>query len=710
MVSLWLMNGSTVQSKVGAWIIENDSVIQGVGDFDGDGRSDIVWRENSSGKVTLWLMNGGIVQSKVGNWVVGRDWMIQGIGDFNGDGKSDILWRNTITGAVEIWFINGGSVIGIAGPWPVSSDWMIQGIGDFDGDGKKDILWRNTTTGAVKTWLINTDVIKEGGPWTAPSNWMIQGVGDFNGDGISDILWRDPSTGMVTLWLMEGGTIKSKAGAWIVSSDWVVQGIGDFDGDRKKDILWRNTQTGAVEIWFMNGATVTGIGGPWPVSRDWVIQESTPSNLTLTLQDYLPVGQYTNTPFVPVAAESTRYAIPSSVSPDCNVVSPSITSPSVKVDDFGARGDGVTDDTAAIIRAIQSLSSGGGTVVFTPGKTYLKRGVVAVTSPGIKLWGYRSTVFSVVTDQEVLAGKGVAGIAFTLLAPRTGMYGLTMISNLRKRLIGHPYNAAVYMASDSQEVVDNRFEYTGNGVFVTGTNAVISRNVIYRTWADGIHLSHDVSKGLFAKSGRVMCNTIRQTGDDMIAVVGYGIGEPRLSNFLIAGNSLADQYWGRGITISGARDVTIRNNNIAGTMAAGIFLASEPVFKTSNVHNVIVEENDISRIQMARPPWDPIAPQTASGQGAIDIHGYSASQVVTGVLVRNNNLHEANKDAIFIRDNSSNIGLVGNTAANIGRSAVNIGASVSATIYCSGNKLNGAPATSAGCKASVPPAVTGSSF
>ena len=52
-----------------------------------------------------------------------------------------------------------------------------------------------------------------------------------------------------------------------------------------------------------------------------------------------------------------------------------MTPPIVHVKDFGAKGDGVTDDTDAINRAISSMTNGG-TLVFEPGKTYRKNAIV----------------------------------------------------------------------------------------------------------------------------------------------------------------------------------------------------------------------------------------------------------------------------------------------------------------------------------------------
>ena len=54
-------------------------------------------------------MNGFNIQSNGLVGTPGNDWQIAGTGDFNGDGKSDILWRQ-ISGAVAIWLMNGFNI------------------------------------------------------------------------------------------------------------------------------------------------------------------------------------------------------------------------------------------------------------------------------------------------------------------------------------------------------------------------------------------------------------------------------------------------------------------------------------------------------------------------------------------------------------------------------------------------------------------------
>src|SRR6185312_4419583 len=76
-------------------------------DFNGDGRSDILWRNVSTGDNAIWTMNGGTVTSNLTlTKVPDQSWKMVGVGDFDGDGKSDILWRYSFNGQNSIWFMN----------------------------------------------------------------------------------------------------------------------------------------------------------------------------------------------------------------------------------------------------------------------------------------------------------------------------------------------------------------------------------------------------------------------------------------------------------------------------------------------------------------------------------------------------------------------------------------------------------------------------
>jgi hypothetical protein len=278
-VYFWEMDGLGIKAEGGVAHapVPTDWHIQGAGDFDGDGKSDVLWRHDS-GQVYFWEMDGlGIkAEGAAAHAAVPNDWHIQGVGDFDGDGKSDILWRHD-SGQVYIWEMDGlgtkgeGSVIHAAVP----NDWHIQGVGDFDGDGNSDIFWRHDS-GQVYIWEMDGVGTKaEGGVVHAavPNDWHIQGVGDFDGDGNSDIFWRHDS-GQVYIWEMNGLGIKAEGGVAhaAVPNDYHIQDIGDFNGDGKSDILWRH-DSGQVYTWEMNGLGITAEGGVphAAVPSDWHI-------------------------------------------------------------------------------------------------------------------------------------------------------------------------------------------------------------------------------------------------------------------------------------------------------------------------------------------------------------------------------------------------------------------------------------------------------
>jgi hypothetical protein len=272
-VAVWLMDGGQIilSGGVGTAPVAVWSIV-GQRDFNGDGKADLLWRD-TSGDVAMWFLNGTHITQSAGVGNVPSVWSILGTGDFNGDGKGDILWQDT-SGDVAIWLMNGAQVIQAAGVGNAPpSVWKIVGTGDFNGDGKSDILWQDAS-GDVAVWFMNgTQVTQAAGVGNAPpSLWKIVGTGDFNGDGKSDILWQD-TNGDVAIWLMNGTQITQSAGVGSAPlSLWSILGTGDFNGDGKSDILWQDT-SGDVAVWFMNGTQVTqaaGVGNAPP--SVWTIQ------------------------------------------------------------------------------------------------------------------------------------------------------------------------------------------------------------------------------------------------------------------------------------------------------------------------------------------------------------------------------------------------------------------------------------------------------
>jgi FG-GAP-like repeat/FG-GAP repeat len=138
------------------------------------------------------LSTNGIVTliAQTGDFgVVPTNWQIVGERDFDGDGKADLLWRDNL-GNTAMWFMNGTQIASAASLGTIAR-WTVAAVADFNGDGKGDILWRDGS-GNLAVWLMNgANIVTAAGLGNVPSTWSIVGTGDFNGDGYTDLLWRD---------------------------------------------------------------------------------------------------------------------------------------------------------------------------------------------------------------------------------------------------------------------------------------------------------------------------------------------------------------------------------------------------------------------------------------------------------------------------------------------------------------------------------------
>lgn len=265
-VNVWKMNDLWLDAAAEIAIqTDPGAILAATGDFDGDGKADLVWHNPTTGEVRIWTLDGA---TRTGDFAVGYvdtgpGWKLAGVGDFDGDGKLDILWFSATTGSVKIWpmqgvsrrMLNGRPVEVVLEPKVTpGTGWTIAGVGDIDNDGISDIIWWNQIDGRVNHWLMTSSMSVKPesgslGAHASPATWKVVGVGDFNADGRTDVLWKDDATGDVEIWLTAGlYSYHAITLAHGVIAQWRVADVGDYNGDGRADILWRH-DGGNVVVW-----------------------------------------------------------------------------------------------------------------------------------------------------------------------------------------------------------------------------------------------------------------------------------------------------------------------------------------------------------------------------------------------------------------------------------------------------------------------------
>ncbi len=185
-----------------------------VGDFNGDGKLDLVTANNVDNTVSVLLGNGdGTFASQV-TYPVGNYPSSVATGDFNGDGKLDLVTTNYNDNTISVLLGNGDGTFASQLVSPVGKSPSAVAVGDVNNDGNLDLAVVNTFDNTVSILLgngdgtFNTNILRVSGqnisvtagdPFTENLGTIV-GAGQASDLSVT-IIWNDDtpnSTGVVS--------------------------------------------------------------------------------------------------------------------------------------------------------------------------------------------------------------------------------------------------------------------------------------------------------------------------------------------------------------------------------------------------------------------------------------------------------------------------------------------------------------------------------
>ena len=234
-----------------------------VGDFNGDGKQDIVTANFLDDTVSLLLGDGHGGFGAHADFATGTHPESVAVGDLNNDGKLDLVTANSGSPTVSVLLGNGHGGFGAATDFATFESPVSVAVGDFNGDGGKDLVTADYSfNGAVSVLLGNglgsfgakTDVATETYPLSVA-------VGDLDHDGKQDLVTAGNQADTVSVLLGNGSGGFGAHADFATGAAPCAVAVADCNGDGKLDVVTASTDTDTVRVLLQAPVTPT-LGTP----------------------------------------------------------------------------------------------------------------------------------------------------------------------------------------------------------------------------------------------------------------------------------------------------------------------------------------------------------------------------------------------------------------------------------------------------------------